>query len=498
LISSQHPVLLVAVPLFFAALCPVVGMWKRAACFYWALAGVAATGFLTWTLVGKATAARPVTYNVGGWRPPFGIQIRIDYFGLFMACIITGVALLVLVYCFRYATHDLKPERVPYFYTLFLLMFLAMIGFSITGDIFNMFVFMEIFSITSYALVAITGRKAAVRAAFKYLLMGAISSLTILLAISFLYSVTGSLNMLDISARLGAMRSTYLPVAAIALAFFTVGFAVKAALFPLHVWLPDAHSMAPSPVSALLSALAIKMGVIGILRIFFTVFSRSFSGASASWGTLMSVLSWVAAIAIVAGSAIAIFQDDLKYMIAYSSVSHVGYILLGICMLSSRGMTGGFYNLLAHAMGKACLFLVAGAFIYKLGVRKIADLKGMGRRMPVTAGAFALASLSIVGIPPSAGFIAKFYLVWGSIQTGQYAFIVFILLGSLLSAVYCFRVVYYLFFTTGEPGGSTGIDEAPLTMWAPSAVLALGTLFFGLFSSLVIPSLGTASKLLLR
>lgn len=496
-LSATHPVLLVAVPLFFAALCPVVGMWKRAACFYWALAGVAVTGFLTWTLIGKVTASHALTYNVGGWRPPFGIQIRIDYLGVFMACTITGVSMLVLVYCHRYATHDLKPERIPYFYTLFLLIFLAMIGFSITGDIFNMFVFMEIFSITSYALVAITGQKAAVRAAFKYLLMGATSSLTILLAISFLYSVTGSLNMPDISARLGSMRSTYLPVAAVALAFFVVGFTVKAALFPLHGWLPDAHSMAPSPVSAILSALVIKMGVFGILRIFFTVFGRSFSGLSASWGTLLSVLSWVAAIAIVAGAALAVFQKDLKYMIAYSSVSHIGYILLGICMLSPRGMTGGFYNLLAHALGKACLFLVAGAFIYKLGVRRISDLKGLGRKMPVTAGAFALASLSIVGIPPSAGFVAKFYLVWGSLQKGQYAFVVFILLGSLLAAVYCFRVVYYLFFTASD-GPAPGVDEVPVTMWAPCALLALGTLFFGLYSGLIIPSLQTAARLLLR
>lgn len=496
-LAAQHPVLLVAVPLLFAATCPIVGMWKRQICFPWALAGVSATTFLAWSLIGKVTPRHAVAYNVGGWKPPFGIQVRVDYVGLLMACTITGITLLVLVYSFRYVEHDVKPERIPYFYTLILLIFLAMIGFSITGDIFNLFVFMEIFSITSYALVGITGQKAAVRAAFKYLLMGATSSLTVLLAITLLYSVTGSLNMIDISARLASMKAAYIPVAMVALALFAVGFAVKAALFPLHVWLPDAHSMAPSPVSAVLSALVIKMGVIGFIRVLFVVYGRDFNAVSGSWGTVASVLAWAGAVAVVVGAFMAIFQKDFKYMIAYSSVSHIGYIVLGVCMLSARGMTGGLFNIVAHAMGKACFFLVAGAIIYKLGVRGIEDLRGLGRAMPMTAGAFALASLSIVGIPPTAGFVAKFYLVLGSIQSRQYAFVAFILLGSLLAAVYCFRIVYYMFFCPAKETGSS-IAEAPVTMWAPTAALAAGTLVLGLFPGLLVPGLTTASRLLLR
>jgi len=488
--------LLVAVPLIFAALCPILGMWKRDFCFPWALAGVGTTAFFAWTLIGKVTSGKAVTYNLGGWRPPWGIQIRIDVVCMMMACLVTGVGVLLVLYSWRYVAREIKPERVPYYYTLLLLIITAMLGFSITGDLFNFFVFMEIFSITSYALVAIAGERRATRAALKYLLMGATSSLLVLFAIAFLYSVTGSLNMLDISTQLGNTASRYVPVAAVALILFLVGFCVKSALFPLHEWLPDAHSIAPSPISALLSALVIKMGVLGVRRILFVFYGPAFSIESPSWSRAAGVVSWAAAIAIVVGSAMAIIQRDLKVMIAYSSISHVGYILLGICMLSTRGMTGGLFNILAHAMGKACFFLGAGAFIYKHGLKRIQDLRGIGRTMPVTAGAFALASLSIVGLPPSAGFIAKWYILWGCISKGNYFFVVMVLLGSLLSAIYCFRVVYYMFFT-GRRTRTRPVDEAPATMYVPAALLSAGTLFLGIFASLVLPALSGAARALL-
>lgn len=495
-VSAHHPVLLVAVPLIFAALCPILGMWKREACFPWALAGVGTTAFFAWSLIGKVSSGRAVTYNLSGWRPPWGIQIRIDIVGLMMACLVTGVGFLLVLYSWRYVTREIKPERIPYYYALVLLLITSMLGFSITGDLFNFFVFMEIFSIASYALVAVAGDRRAVRAALKYLLMGATSSLLVLFAIAFLYSVTGSLNMLDISDRLAKLSSGYLPVAAVALILFMVGFSVKSALFPLHEWLPDAHSIAPSPISAILSALVIKMGVLGILRILFVVYGPAFASGSASWSRAAGVISWAAAFAIVFGCSMAIIQTDFKLMIAYSSVSHVGYILLGVCMLSTRGMTGGLFNILAHAMGKACFFLVAGAFIYKHGIKRIQDLKGIGRTMPVTAGAFALASLSIVGVPPTAGFIAKWYILWGCITRGQYAFVVLVLLGSMLSAIYCFRVVYYMFFT-GQRTRTQPVDEAPVTMYVPAALLSAGTLFFGVFASLVLPALSSAARALL-
>jgi multicomponent Na+:H+ antiporter subunit D len=490
--SSHYPVLLIAVPLAFAALCPIVGMYKRGLCFPLSVAGAAVTCFFVFSLWGTVMSKEVVSYTLGGWKPPIGIQIRVDYVGLFMASIISVVGLLILVYSWRYTSREIDGEKIPYYYTLYMLLFASMLGFVVTGDIFNMFVFMEIFSLSSYGLVGITGQRRAVRAAFKYLLMGATSSITVLLAIAFLYSTVGSLNMEDIAARL--QLGGFSSVASVALVLFLVGFAVKAALFPVHVWLPDAHSIAPSPISAVLSALVIKMGVIGILRIFFTVYTPGFADLSGTWNALMQSVAWCAAISIVLASIMAIIQRDFKVMIAYSSIAHIGYIILGLCMLTDKGLTGGLYNVLAHSLGKGCFFLVAGVIIYKHNIRRITNLRGLGRSMPVTAGAFAVASLSIVGLPPSAGFVAKWYILWGCLQKNQYVFVVMVLMGSLLSAIYCFRVVYYMFFT-GARG--TGIDEGPATMFVPVALLAAATVFFGIFARLVLPSLGSAAKALL-
>jgi multicomponent Na+:H+ antiporter subunit D len=492
--AAQHPVLLVAVPLTFAALCPMWALWKREACFPWALGGLTATTFLAWSLIGKVSASKAITYNLSRWKPPWGIQIRIDYIGLLMICIITGIGLLVLVYSYRYVNHELKPERIPYYYTLFLLIMTAMLGFSITGDLFNMFVFMEIFSITSYALVAISGEKSAVRAAVKYLFMGAASSLTFLLAIAFLYSAVGSLNMLDISNRL--KTTPYVQAAAVALLLMVVAFSVKAALFPVHVWLPDAHSMAPSPISAILSALVIKMGVIGLFRTLFTIYGPSFASRSGTWSSLAEALSWLAVLSIIVGATMAIIQKDLKIMIAYSSVVHIGYIVLGLMVLSRYGMTGGLFDILAHAMAKSCFFLVAGIFIFKDGRRRIDQLRGLGRTMPVSAAAISVAALSILGIPPTAGFMAKFYILWGCLQRAKYHFVVLALVGTLLTAVYCLRIIYYLYFT-GSRRPDASINEAPVSMYVPAAVLACGVIFFGIFSALVIPPLNNAARIIL-
>lgn len=493
--STRHfPILLTAVPLAFAALCPVVGMWKKKLCFPWALAGAFLTTIFTWSLIWSVSAADPLSYSLAGWKPPWGIEIRVDYPGMLLAAIITGVGLLILLYSWRYIEHLLDAEKVPYYYTLYLLAFTSMLGFSITGDLFNLFVFMELFQITSFVLVGITGEGRALRAGFKYLVMAVSSSVTVLLAIAFLYSITGSLNMADVGSLLS--ETGYVSAADVALLLMLVSFAVKAALFPLHVWLPDAHSIAPSPVSALLSGLMIKMGVLGIFRVLFTIYGQGFADLSSAWSALAGVLAWAGALAIVAGSGMAIIQKDLKVMIAYSSVSHIGYIILGLCLLTTGGMTGGLFNILAHAMGKACMFMVAGLFIYKHRARRIYSLRGLGRSMPITSGAFAIAAMSIVGLPPTAGFMAKWYLLGGCLERGQYAFVVMVLAGSLLSAIYCFRVVYYLFFTGLRAQGQP-LEEGPATMFVPAAVLAAGTLFFGVFSSLLTPSMNAIGQLFL-
>ncbi|MBN2026377.1 MAG: hypothetical protein JW854_06445, partial [Actinobacteria bacterium] len=338
-----------------------------------------------------------------------------------------------------------------------------------------------------------TGNRNAVRAAFKYLLMGAPSSIMVLLATAFVYSATGTLNMADLAGRIA--ESGYTEVLIVSFILFVIGFGVKAALFPLHMWLPDAHSIAPSPISALLSGLLVEVGAFAVLRITFSVFT---TGTENLVGGTLDAVGIFAAAAVLYGGIMAILQKDLKMMIAYSTVSHIGYIFLGITALTEQGLTGAMYHMLDHGLAKACLFLCAGCFIYMKGYRRIDELKGAWRQMPWTCFAFALAALSVVGIPPTAGFISKWYLILGSIEAGNYLYAVILLIGSMLAAVYCFRVIYYMFFQTGEEGAweANPRDAAP-SMLVPIWVLSLGTLFFGVFSGLIIPSLSKAAQYLL-
>lgn len=478
-------------------------MVRKKYCYGWALLTIAASNFFTWSLWGRISAEKPITYFLGGWIPPWGIEIRIDYLGLFMASLISAIGILALIYSKRYIEKELPPTRMTYYYTLYLLLYSSMLGFVITGDIFNLFVFMEVFSLSAYALVGIAGDKSALRAAFKYLLMGAVSSIFVLLGIAFLYNATGSLNMMDINGILkGTTAGGLFSMANIAMILLVVGFAVKGAVFPVHSWLPDAHSIAPSPISALLSALVVKMGIYGILRLLVTVYGLGYSN---TWNGLVNVLSWLAGVAVVIASTFAIIQRDLKIMIAYSTVAHIGYIGLGLFLFTIPvtsanvnyiSTTGGLLHIIAHAVGKACFFLCAGIFIYVKGYRKIDELKGLGRTMPFTSTAFAIASLTIVGLPPSIGFVSKWYLLWGCLDKDRYAFVILLLIASLLSAIYCFRVVYYLFFL-GPRARGQGLEEGPGSMVTTAVVLSLASLFLGIFARLILPTIITASEALL-
>ncbi len=484
----HFPILIIAVPLFVAVIIPIVAQWKRNLSM--PLAGLALATSLTMSalLIPQVPAGGHLSYYLGSWEPPFGIEIRIDFLGLFMMILISAVCLITAIYSMKYVSHEIEEGKTSNYYTLFLLLSGSMLGFSATGDIFNMFVFIEIVAITSYALIAIGGSRKAIKAAFKYLLMGAPSSIMVFLAISFLYSVTGTLNMADLTAKIASSGYTQVIIAAYVI--FIVGFAVKAALFPLHVWLPDAHSIAPSPISALLSGLVVKMGVLGIIRLAYSVYTVHYS---TDINGITGFLTWIATAAVIYGSIMAIRQKDLKVMIAYSTVAHIGYIFVGIGLLNVQALTGSVYHILDHLLAKACLFLCAGSIIYQSGYRKIDDLKGAAKKMPLTCAAFALASLSVVGIPPTAGFISKWYLVWGSLSAGNVFFGVVLLLGSVMSAVYCFRVVYYMFFLPPSRGGWQEVSgEAPVSMVCTSWILAAATVLLGIFAIWILPTLQRA------
>ena len=492
--AYQHlPIFMITVPLVCAVLLPLLGYFRKRWVPYGAAVPLAISTILGILLIGKIPTDGYLSYQLGGWQPPFGIEIRIDFVGYFLMMIVCGISLLALIASWKYITKEVTGGRLTAYYSLFLLLSGSMLGFVATGDIFNLFVFMEILAISSYALVAVTGNRNAVRAAFKYLLMGAPSSIMVLLAIALLYSATGSLNMADLTTRIAS--SGFTQVLVVSYILFVIGFGVKAALFPLHMWLPDAHSIAPSPISSMLSGLVVEVGAFAILRITFSVFTV---GAESIIGATVDAVSVAAAAAILFGGIMAIYQRDLKMMIAYSTISHIGYIFLGLTAFTAEGLTGAVYHMLDHGLAKACIFLCAGCFIYVKGYRRIDELKGAWRQMPWTCAAFALAAWSIIGLPPSAGFISKWYLIVGNIEAGKEVFVVVLLLGAVLAAVYCFRVIYYMFFQPAEEGQwESEIREAPASMLTPIWICSIGTLFFGVASSLLIPSLLKAAEFLL-
>lgn len=478
----------IVTPLFVAAIIPIVAQWKKNLSMPLAGLSLATSLALSALLLPKVLASGCLSYHMGSWEPPFGVEIRIDFLGIFMMILISAVCLVAAIYSRKYISSEVEEGKTATYYSLFLVFSASTLGFCATGDIFNMFVFFELTAVTSYALVAIPGSSKAIKAAVKYLLMGEPASFLVLLAVSLLYSVTGTLNMADLAEKIASSGYTQVIIAAYVI--FAVGFAVKAALFPLHTWLPDAHSMAPSPVSALLSGLFVKMGIFGMIRLAHSVYPAYLSS---DLSVINSLLTWVAAAAVIYGSIMAIKQKDFKMMIAYSTVAHVGCILIGLGLTDVRALMGSMYHIMAHSLAKACFFLCAGSIIYQSGYRMIEDLKGASTKMPLTCAAFALASLSIVGIPPTAGFISKWYLVWGSLNAGNVLVGVVILLGSVMAAVYCFRVVYYMFFLPPSKGAWQEVSgEAPVSMVCTSWVLAAATLVLGILAIWILPTLQRA------
>ena len=503
MVSWPHWLPLVAlIPLVGAVTTPAVSRGRGRVAAWWALGVMTLTSFAGLMLVLRVAREGPFSYHFGGWKPPIGIEFRFDEFSASIA-IVCLVGWLAVLYSQRYedrrqvqrpgrVEHALEAPRIPYYYTLLLLNFTGMIGFAVTGDLFNLFVFMEILSLSSYALVAISGERTAEMAGFKYLLMGAISSLMVLFSIGLLYAATGSLNMADISSRLADGAVGPIPLA-MALAGLTMGFMVKAALFPLHIWLPDAHAIAPSPVSAVLSGLVVKTGLIGMIRVYQIYYGAKVLDLS----SLNTMLVWLGAISIVMGAFFAIFQEDIKMMLAYSTISNVGYIVMGLGLASRYSVIGASVHIFNHALIKATLFLAAGCLIYKTGYRTLYDLRGVGKAMPLTTAALSIGAISIVGIPPTAGFLCKWYIALGAFEAGQPFFGIALIFGALLIFVYYIRMVNSFYFQQPVHPEILDVGEAPASMLAPVLVLAALCLIMGVLGRIPLSFIEPAAARLL-
>jgi len=490
-IAAQLAVLQITVPLIAAPACLVLRNGPLA----WLVALVA-----SWLAFGTAVLLLiqvldqgVLSYAFGGWSPPWGIEYRVDPVNAFVLLIISGISAIVLPFARTSVTQEIPSRHVSLFYTLYLLCLTGLLGVAITGDAFNLFIFLEISSLSSYVLIALGRDRRALTAAYQYLIMGTIGATFILIGIGLLYMMTGTLNMADLAVRLPGVLETR--TVRSAFAFLTVGIGLKLALFPLHLWLPNAYTYAPSAVAAFLAATATKVAVYVLLRFVFSVFGVSFAFEAMPLSTILVLL---AIAAVLSASVVAIFQENLKRMLAYSSIAQIGYMVLGISFASVTGLTGGILHLFNHALMKGALFLALGCVMYRVGTVRLSQLHGLGRRMPWTMAAFVIGGLSLIGVPLTVGFISKWYLVLGALEKGWWPVAVVVLVGSLLAVIYMGRVVEAVYFGPSDTPRLEGVREAPPSLLVPTWLLVAANVYFGIDTTLTVGVVDRAARLLME
>lgn len=475
MIRENLPVLQVVVPLLAAPLAALV----RRPRLSWAIAFGAALWAFTVSvlLLRQVLSEGPISYGIGGWEPPWGIEYRVDALNAFVLLIVSAMSAIVAAYMRASVEQEVAADRIPLFYSAFILCLTGLLGITVTGDIFNVFVFLEISSLSAYALVALGQDRRALTAAYQYLIMGSVGATFIVIGIGLMYGMTGTLNMADLVERLPTISSSR--AIAVAFAFLAVGVSLKLALFPLHLWLPNVYAYAPSAVTAFIASTATKVAIYMLLRFFFTVFGAAFSFQVMH---LDRILTPLALIAIISMSLVAINQANGKRMLAYSSVAQIGYIVLGISLASVTGVAAGILHLFNHALMKGALFMTMGCVMYRVGSVRIESMAGLGKVMPYTMAAFVASGLSLIGVPLTVGFISKWYLIQAALERGLWPIAVVVLIGSLLAAAYVWRVIEVAYFRAPASGQARG--EAPLSLLVPTWVLVVANFYFGIDAKL--------------
>ncbi len=487
----QHlPALQIVVPLVAAPICLLLRRgdlaWGLTLIVSWAALAIAVM------LLHAVITGGVISYELGDWAPPWGIEYRIDAANAFVLLIVSGISAVVLPYARASVASEIEESKHSLFYTAYLLCLTGLLGVAITGDAFNLFVFLEITSLATYVLVAMgAGRdRRALTAAFTYLVMGTIGATFFVIGVGLLYMVTGTLNMADLALRIADLGDNRTVL--VAFAFLVVGLGLKLALFPLHLWLPNAYAYAPSVVSVFIAATSTKVAVYALLRFLFTIFGLEFSVEAL---TLTYVFLPLAIAGMFAASTVAIFQVDIKRMLAYSSVAQLGYMVLGVSFGNVTGLTATILHLFNHALIKGGLFMALGCVVYRCGSASIDEMRGLGRQMPLTMAAFVIGGLSLIGIPLTVGFISKWYLILGAIEAGWWPVAVLIVATSLLAVLYIGRVVEVAYLQPAPEGRV--VTEAPRSMLIPMWVLIVANIYFGIDASLTTSVAGTAARALI-
>jgi len=511
---EQLPAILVLTPVFGAMLVGLFGTKDPRACFPIVIVTLTLTLITAFLSAHQVFTNGTIDYFMGGWEEPLGIGIhlRIDGINALVLCAIAVVVWLVTFFSVRrFGAED--TEKTPQFYILYQLLCVGLFGITIAGDTFNLFVLVEISSLTSYGLIAMGSSRRGTFAAFNYVLMGTVGASFYLLGVGYLFLKTGSLNMQDIHTIL-ATNSAVAESKAVTIAFLfiLVGIWIKMAFFPLYGWLPNAYSYCPSTTACTLAPLMTKVSVYVMIRVMLGVFGYEWVFQHEGWSDLVV---WLAVIAILSGSVLALAQREIKRMLCYLIVAEVGYMVGGAWIADPDhwGFTGAIYHILADAMMTLCLFLAAGIFAKRLGAVQISDLEGLFKKMPLTSIGFVVGALAMIGVPPTCGFFSKFYLIRGGIEGGHWEYVIALLISSLVNAVLFFRIFEIAYFGNKpaeghdhghheetEQGGAqqgsvsgqnplgTGLlsREAPATALFPLLAAAAIILLLGIFNGPIV------------
>ena len=470
-IIANLPALVVALPLLLApvaALVPVAGA-------AWMLAVIGTGGALLSALLlqGAVTGGETFSYYLGSWPPPWGIEFVVDAASAFTVLVMASLAFVVTLFARSALLAEIAEADAGKAYAAWLLACGGLSGLVMTGDAFNLFVFLEISALSSVILIALgAGRdRRALIAGYNYLIIGAVGATFYVVGVGFIYAVTGSLNMVDLAERIPAVPQT--TVVAVGFGFMMAGILVKAAIFPVHIWLPAAYAFAPSAVSSLLAAIATKASLYVLARVVFDVFAGvpDLTALALHYALIPLALG-----GIFIGTVLAIYENDIKKLLAFSSVAQIGYIALGFAVATTAGVAAGFVHIGNHALIKGGLFVAVGIYAVALGRRINFDqMVGLGRRMPITTTAFLICGLSLIGLPLTAGFISKIYLIRALLQADMIMVLVLVMASSALSVAYLWKIVEVLW----QKGAETAAVRETPALYLPLWILALANIWFG-------------------
>ncbi|GAA0203208.1 monovalent cation/H+ antiporter subunit D family protein [Kangiella japonica] len=475
----QHlPILQVIIPLLAAPICFIL---KEARLVRWFVLIANVMAFVvSIMLLQQVNLHGTLVYSLGGWEAPIGIEYRVDELNAYLMILVTSISTITIMAAGSSLTKEMAESRQTYFYIAYLLCLTGLLGILATGDAFNVFVFLEISSLASYTMIAMGNDRRSLWASYQYLIMGTIGATFILIGIGLMYMMTGTLNMHDLAERLPEVEQT--KTVFTAFAFFLVGVCLKLALFPLHLWLPNAYAYAPSIATVFLAATSTKVAIYVLLRFIFSVFGFEFSFTHMP---LTEILVSLGLVGVIAASVVAIYQTNIKRLFAYSSVSQIGYMILGIGIGTKTGLTATMLHLFNHALMKSAVFLALAGLVYRVGSVNIKAFAGLGKQMPWTMAAIVVGGLSLIGMPLTVGFISKWYLILALLESNLWPVAVLVLIGSLLAIAYIWRLVEVAYFKPALQNNQS-YKEAPLAILIPAWIFVIANIYFGIDTSFTV------------